>query len=130
MNDLFLKPGSISWNELVTSDVEAAKKFYGTLFGWTFKEMSMPGDMKYNIVSTGDREFGGLMKTPKEAGNMPPMWTNYVTVENVDETAKNAKELGAKIAVPPMDIPDVGRFAVFQDPQGAMIAAITYKMKK
>ena len=129
MPEILFKPGSVSWNELTTSDVEAAKKFYGTLFGWTFKQF--PGsEMGYEVISIGDREFGGLMKTPKEMGNTPPSWTNYVTVENVDETAKNAKELGAKIVVPPMDIPNVGRFSLLQDPQGATIAVITYQMKK
>src|SRR5262245_18656311 len=128
MHEVFLKNGAISWNELTTNDVEAAKKFYGTLFGWTFQKF--PGsDIGYDVISLGDRQFGGVMKTPKEAGNRPPAWLNYVTVENVDQTAKNAKELGAKIMMPPMDIPQVGRFAVLQDPQGACFAVITYLKK-
>jgi predicted enzyme related to lactoylglutathione lyase len=58
---------------------------------------------------------------------MPPMWGAYVTVDNVDLTAKTAEQLGAKLLVPPTDIPNVGRFCVIQDPQGAVINAITYK---
>ncbi len=57
---------------------------------------------------------------------MPPMWGTYVTVDNVDETARIAEQLGAKICMPPQDIPDVGKFCVIQDPQGATISFITY----
>jgi uncharacterized protein len=125
MHEMFLKPGAVSWTELNTSDPEAAKKFYGTLFGWTFQQFPM-AKMQYDVISVGDRQIGGIMKIPKEASNMPPAWMSYVTVENVDEMAKNAKELGAKIMMPPQDIPEVGRFCIFQDPQGAVIAVITY----
>jgi predicted enzyme related to lactoylglutathione lyase len=125
MNEIFLKPGAVSWTELTTSDVEAAKKFYSTLFGWTFQRAPNV-EMQYDIISVGDRPFGGIFKTPKEMGSMPPVWRDYVTVENVDETAKNAEELGAKILMPPTDIPQVGRFCIFQDPQGAVLAVISY----
>jgi len=129
MNEAFQKHGAVSWTELITSDAEAAKKFYGALFGWTFTLFPNP-EMQYNVINVGGQQIGGIMKTPAKAGNMPPAWTSYVTVENVDQTAKNAKELGAKLLVPPTDIPTVGRFCVIQDPQGASIAAITYAMKK
>jgi len=125
MNEMFLKQGAVSWTELTTSDAEAAQKFYGTLFGWTFQKMSMPG-MEYNVISVGDRQIGGIFQKPKDKAEMPTSWWSYVTVENVDETAKNAQELGGKIMVPPMDIPQVGRFCIIQDPQGAAIATITY----
>lgn len=128
MHEMFLKPGAISWTELSTSDVEGAKKFYGALFGWTYQEFPMPG-MIYNVVKTGDREIGGIMKTPKEAAGMPPFWMSYVTVENADQTAKNAKELGAKVLLEPQDIPEVGRMTVLQDPQGGVFAAIAYLKK-
>ena len=127
-HEMFTKHGAVSWTELTTSDAEAAKKFYGTLFGWTFKAMPMPG-MDYNVVSVGDREIGGIFKVPPGGPQMPISWWSYVTVDNVDDTAKNVKELGGKVIVPPQDIPDVGRFGIIQDPQGANIAAITYKMK-
>jgi len=54
------------------------------------------------------------------------MWSAYVTVDNIDETAKLAEALGGKIIMPPTDIPEVGRFAIFCDPQGALISAISY----
>jgi uncharacterized protein len=128
MHEMFTKPGAISWTELSTTDVEAAKKFYGALFGWTFQEFPMP-DTVYHVVKTGEREIGGIMKTPKEAAGMPPFWMTYVTVENVDQTVKNAKETGGKALLEPMDIPQVGRLAVLQDPQGAVFAVISYLKK-
>jgi len=63
---------------------------------------------------------------PQDAQGMPPMWGAYVTVDDVDATARTAEQLGAKLLVPPRDIPGVGRFCVIQDPQGAVISAITY----
>lgn len=67
------------------------------------------------------------MALPNEAEGMPPAWGAYVTVDDVDATAKTATQLGARVLVPPTDIPDVERFCVIQAPQGATISAIAYK---
>jgi len=69
------------------------------------------------------------MPKPTGATGMPPAWISYVTVDSVDTTAQQAEKLGGKILMPPRDIPEVGRFAVIQDPQGASIAIITYAKK-
>jgi hypothetical protein len=127
MNESFKQHGAFSWCELMTSDVAAAKTFYGKLFDWETEDMSMPG-MSYTVVMAGGSEIGGIMAIPKEAQGMPPAWGAYVTVDDVDATANAAGQLGAKLIVPPTDIPDVGRFCVIQDPQGATISAITYKV--
>jgi len=118
--------GAFSWCELMTTDVDAAKAFYGKLFGWGMEDMPMP-EMTYTVVKAGGNGIGGIMAIPKQAQGMPPMWGAYVTVDDVDMTARTAEQLGAKLLVPPQDIPDVGRFCVIQDPQGATINAITYK---
>jgi predicted enzyme related to lactoylglutathione lyase len=73
--------------------------------------------------------IGGIMPMPQGAKTTPPHWGAYVTVDNVDDTAKRAKELGAKILVSPVDISDIGRFSIFQDPQGAVLSIITYVKK-
>ena len=119
--------GEFSWCELITDDVKGAKKFYTKLFGWETEEMSMPEGMTYTVIKVGGKGIGGIMKTPKEAKGLPPMWVTYVTVDDVDKVVKKAEKLGAKIHVEPTDIPDVGRFAVLLDPQGAAINVITYK---
>ena len=117
--------GAFSWNELTTSDTKAALGFYTKLFGWDTEVMHM-GAMDYTIVKAGGEMVGGVMAAPPGA---PTAWTAYVTVDNIDETARLAESLGGKICVPPTDIPEVGRFAVITDPQGAVIAAITYVKK-
>lgn len=128
MDDQFNQHGAFSWNELMTADVAAAKAFYTKLFGWAIEDMPMPG-MTYAVIKAGNKEVGGIMPMPKEAQGAPTMWGAYVTVDDVDLTAKTAAQLGAKLLVPPSDIPTVGRFCVIQDPQGAVISAITYLKK-
>ncbi len=120
--------GAFCWNELITRDVPAAKKFYSQLFGWSLEDMPF-GDATYTIVKVKDEEVGGMMQTPPHCAGGPPFWGIYVTVDNVDQTAKKAQELGAKIIVPLTDVPGVGRFFMFQDPQGAMISAMTHEKK-
>jgi uncharacterized protein len=122
----FKQQGVFSWCELMTTDVAAAKAFYTKLFGWEVEDMSMPG-MAYTEVKAGGNRIGGIMAIPKEAQGMHPMWGAYVTVDDVDLTARTAEQLGARLLVPPQDIPNVGRFCVIQDPQGAVINAITYR---
>ena len=125
MEDRFKKHGAFSWYELMTTDVEAAKEFYTKLLGWETEDMNM-GDMTYTVLKVGGEEVGGMMSMPPQAEGTPPHWGIYVTVDDVDATAKLAQELGAKTIVPPTDIPNVGRFYVFQDPQGAVLSVITY----
>lgn len=126
MDKKLLKHGMFSWFELLTSDVAGAKKFYRSLFGWKMADMKLPG-MKYTVISVGKEEVAGMMTMPpKGKKTPPPQWGAYVTVDDVDATAKKAVKLGGKVVVPPQDIPGVGRFCVIQDPQGAMISVITY----
>jgi predicted enzyme related to lactoylglutathione lyase len=127
MSDRFQKHGAFSWCELITQDPGAAKKFYGALLGWQFEEMGMQG-MPYAVVKAAGEDAGGIMATPPDAPGMPPTWGVYVTVDDVDRSAEHAKALGGQVIVAPRDIPDVGRFCVIQDPQGAMISLITYRM--
>lgn len=121
--------GAFSWFELMTSDTGNAKKFYSQLFGWTLEDEKMPNGMVYTIAKAGDKQVAGIMSTDDAIGEVtpPPCWGIYITVNNVDETINLAQSLGANILVPPSDIPDVGRFAVLADPQGAVLSVITYK---
>ncbi len=128
MKDPFKTHGKFSWCELMTTDVEAAKQFYADLLGWQMNDMPMEG-MTYTVLKAGAEEVGGMMAKPPEAAETPPHWGCYVTVDDVDAVAKKAEALGAKTIVPPTDIPEVGRFYVFQDPQGAVLSLITYVEK-
>jgi uncharacterized protein len=122
------KHGMFSWNELITTDPEGAKEFYGQLFGWKAQVWPM-GENSYSIVKAGDTDAGGIMAVPSHAKGMPSTWGAYVTVDDVDATAALAEKLGGKVCIPPTEIPTIGRFTVIQDPQGAMISAITYEKK-
>jgi len=117
--------GVFSWNELMTTDMAAAKQFYRDALGWELQDLNNPA-MPYAIARKGTREVAGIMGIPKDSAGMAPGWGSYVTVDDVDARVARVQSLGGKLCVPPQDIPDVGRFAVIADPQGAMLAMITY----
>lgn len=123
--DAYTTHGAFSWSELMTTDSKAATEFYGTLFGWKIEPMQMP-EGSYNVVKVGDTAVGGIMSMSPTAGPMPPCWGCYVTVDDVDATAKRCTELGGQVVHGPQDIPGVGRFAVILDKQGAALNIITY----
>jgi predicted enzyme related to lactoylglutathione lyase len=116
--------GTFGWNELMTTDPEGAQAFYGALLGWKFREMPMP-EGEY-AVATLDADCAGITTIPAGAKGMPPTWGSYVTVDDVDASAKRAVQLGGKVLVPTQEVPTVGRFCVIADPQGAMFSLITY----
>ena len=126
----FQTHGDFSWSELMTRDLEGAKKFYQELLGWKLEDMPMQQGGTYTVLKAGERSVGGMMSMPSQVpAEVPSHWMAYVTVDDVDAVAKKVGELGGAILVPPMDIPDVGRFCTFKDPQGAAISVITYVKK-
>ena len=120
--------GAFSWNELMTTDVAGARSFYGELLGWILQDTTHP-NMDYTIITAGETQIGGIMAVPEQAKGMPPAWGAYVTVDDVDALLPRVEQLGGKIRVPPTDIPNVGRFMLIQDPQGAMLSLITYTVE-
>ncbi|MDQ2993818.1 MAG: VOC family protein [Pseudomonadota bacterium] len=115
--------GSFCWDELFTSDPEAAANFYSALFGYTQESMDMGPAGTYRILKNGDKRRAGIMQSPPE---MPgTYWSSYIAVKSVDESTKKARELNAQVMVEPQDIPHVGRFSVVQDPTGAVISFFT-----
>ncbi|UFS61460.1 VOC family protein [Sulfurimonas sp. HSL-3221] len=123
--------GMFSWFELVTDDVEGSKAFYGELLGWQFETNTSTG-MEYTLVKIDGvpQPVAGMFDkrhiTGEETDRIPSHWGNYITVDDVDAAAERVAGLGGTIIVPPKDIPGVGRFAVIQDPQGAIVSIITY----
>lgn len=118
------KPGTFCWIELSTTDQQAARKFYGALFGWSVQEMPMgPGDVYDFYQLQGLTAAAGCKLRPEQISQgVPPHWMLYITVEDADATAKRAAELGAKVIAPPFDVFSSGRMAVIQDPTGAMFS--------
>jgi predicted enzyme related to lactoylglutathione lyase len=82
------------------------------------------GPAKYTTWKNGDKMAGGMMQMTEEWGNIPPHWMTYIEVEDCDATVKNVQQLGGKVLHGPKDIPNTGRFAVIQDPQGAVCSVI------
>lgn len=116
-------PNSFCWNELSTRDIKKAGDFYTGLFGWG-KNVQQMGPMTYTSFMNGDRPAGGMYEPPPEMANVPPHWLVYFAVADTDATLKKAGELGATTIAPAADIPGTGRFAIIQDPQGAVFGII------
>ncbi len=118
-------PGKFCWNELMTPDLEASKKFYCELFGWETKEMDMGGGFIYTMFRPAgapeDQSCGGMLQISPEMGDCPPHWLSYVMVENTAESVEKAKALGATVI---KDVTDIGMgiFAIVTDPTGAAFA--------
>ena len=110
-------PGAMTWNELMTSDRDAAIGFYHGLLG--IERGDSMGDMDYTLIKAGDTEVAGVMEITPDMGPVPPCWVVYFAVADVDETVAKAQSLGGGVTVPATDIPDIGRFAALTDPQGA-----------
>ncbi len=127
MRDHLRRHGIFSLNELITTDLESAKKFYGELLGWVFTETKTIYGNPYLVIHRESTMVGGMML---KDGNVPddvaPCWDPYITVEDVEESAKKVEELGGEVILLPTDIPKVGRFCVIKDPQGISLNLITY----
>jgi predicted enzyme related to lactoylglutathione lyase len=113
--------GRFVWHELHTADRPAAGKFYARLLSWGTKDVPMGPGEPYTLCVLNGQDIAGITKARSPAG-VPPHWLPYVAVDDVDAIAAKAKSLGAKVLGEPMDIPNVGRFAVIGDPQGAVFA--------
>lgn len=111
--------GVFVWDELTTTDIDAAKSFYGEVYGWKTRDMDM-GEMTYTMFTrAGEVDTAGGMNRPPGM-EAPPHWLAYIGTDDVDKSTAKAKELGATVFMEPTDIPTVGRFSVLQDPAGAV----------
>jgi uncharacterized protein len=117
-------PVSLTWNELATRDMDAAKAFYTKVFPWSAKSNDMGGGQTYTEWQIDGRSIAGAMTMGSMyPAQVPPHWLVYFTVANTDDIVKRTQELGGKVMSPAQDIPQ-GRFAVLADPSGATFAVI------
>jgi predicted enzyme related to lactoylglutathione lyase len=125
-SDIVGEPGSLTWVELMTRDADGAKRFYGSVFGWT-GETSEIGGAPYTLwqVAGADRAVGGMMEMVGEVwpAELPSHWMPYFEVADCDATAALVKAGGGTVGVEPTTIPP-GRFAVCSDPQGAFFSIL------
>jgi predicted enzyme related to lactoylglutathione lyase len=118
------EPGALNWNELQTRDVEGAKAFYATVFGWQPDDQEF-GGMTYTMFNVGDVPVAGAMPTPSQvADEVPAFWLSYFTVEDCDVAVARVQELGGSVLGLPHTLEGVGRFAVVADPHGAIFGVI------
>lgn len=99
--------------ELMVADAAKAQAFYGSVFGWKFDTDSMPG---YTLIDTGHEPTGAIFAAPEGAGGVCA--NIYFKVADIDATLETATKSGAKVLVPRTEIPGVGFFAMFTDPEG------------
>ena len=114
-------PGEFCWIELATSNQDAAKSFYGALFGWTARDVPIGPKEVYSLLELQGRVAAAAftLSSGESAAGVPPHWHLYVAVASADDAAKKAGELGGKVVEAPFDVMDRGRAALIQDPAGA-----------
>ena len=117
------KHGTPCWTDLQTTDVEAAKAFYGQLFGWTFDDLPTPMGATYSLALVGSDTVAAIApQSPMVAeNNIPPMWSTYIAVDDADKAVAAASENGGTVLMPADDIPGSGRMAFVADPSGAAV---------
>jgi predicted enzyme related to lactoylglutathione lyase len=113
--------GKFVWYDLITDDAEAAQRFYGGLFGWTFEKSKGPRGADYLVVRDGGVFIAGVVTRPDPPdGSEFSRWLPYVSVADVDASADRARSAGGRVAVAPVDVP-LGRVAAIVDPAGAAL---------
>jgi predicted enzyme related to lactoylglutathione lyase len=120
------KVNTFCWNELMTNEPEKAVAFYKTIGGFEEQRQDMGAHGTYHVLNFEGKPRAGVMKSPMP--NVPNAWLPYVQVASADQIVEKAKKLGANVVAPPNDIPNVGRFAVFIDPNGAALGILQPKM--
>lgn len=120
-NDSY-EPGTPSWVDYMAADLDAAKTFYSTIFGWELEDQFDPdGNHIYTGATKDGKRVAGLFTQPGELADqgVPPMWNTYVTVADADAAMEAVTAAGGSVIMPPMDVMEHGRMASFLDPTGA-----------
>ena len=114
--------GTFSWVDLGTTDTEAAKQFYGGLFGWSFLDIPVGPDSFYSMAQIEGYNVAGVgpLDPSLQEQGVPPIWSAYVKHDDVDAVATRAASAGGTVMMPPMDVMDSGRMTMIQDPTGAV----------
>ncbi|WP_131744705.1 VOC family protein [Frankia sp. Cppng1_Ct_nod] len=113
-------PGTPSWVDLGSPDLDASTEFYGALFGWEAHKAPQPEAGGYTMFQFNGKWVAGV--GPLFNTDQPPAWSTYISVADADATVAAATAAGATVLMAPMDVLDVGRMAVLLDPVGAAIS--------
>lgn len=120
--------GKIVWNDLITEDLDAARRFYGDLFGWTFEETNGPAGHAYALARSGNVYVAGLVAAERRADGAPiSRWLPYVSVADVDAAVVRAQGAGGNVAAGARNV-SIGRVAAILDREGAVIGLARSKI--
>ena len=114
-------PGTVTWHDLNTPKPKVAGKFYTKVFGWTLGDENYSGN-QYHLFKLGKEGVCGMWPGPMK--KMPPSWLTYWRVADCAKTVAKAKRLGGRILLGATTVPDMCRFAVVKDPQGAVFGVL------
>lgn len=116
--------GAFCWVDLATIDVDAAKQFYGELFGWEFVEEPMEDGLSYFMALKNQRPVAGLFSQPEamRQQQIPPHWQSYINVEDLDATLALWQQQGGTVIMPAFDVMNAGRMATVKDPTNAVVS--------
>lgn len=121
INEHALGVGKVfTWHECNVPDAAKAKEFYGNVLDWEYETMPMGGDMgDYTMIKANGKTVAGIMPTVGDYAHVPPHWSVYIAVDDVDARAALVTENGGQIVVPAFSIPGVGRMCLCQDNQAS-----------
>jgi predicted enzyme related to lactoylglutathione lyase len=119
------KPGTPSWTDLMTPSRDRSQKFYGSIFGWKFEnQKDDDGNVVYVMCMQNGKSVAGMGEMSAEmAQGMPPVWSTYISTSDLDATTKKVEAAGGSVMVPPTQVFESGRMAVYSDPTGAAVSA-------
>ena len=114
--------GKFVWHDLVTTDLEADKRFYSGLFGWTYEQRRGPNGNPYTLAKSGDRFVAGMVVEPQpKDGSVISRWLGYLSVPDVSLAVRQNGTAGGSAVVERLDISDYVSVAAIIDPQGAVL---------
>ncbi len=116
------RPGAIVWRETMTTSLERTTAFYTDLFDWKTKDVDMGPMGVYRLFQVGEKNVAGAMELGADMKGVPSSWVQYISVPDVDAAATRVAANGGVVLFGPRDIPNVGRFVMITDPQGAAVA--------
>lgn len=120
--------GKVIWYDLITEDVDGARRFYGDMFGWTFEEATGPEGRNYSVARLGNIYVAGLVPIASRSdGQVVSRWLAYLSVEDVDAALSRAVSAGGEIAVPARNVA-LGRVAAIIDKDRAVIGLARSKI--
>jgi len=115
--------GTVTWFDLTVDNANKVKDFYSDVVGWKSDPVNMKGYNDYNMNEPGNNQtVTGICHAKGGNSNLPPQWLIYITVKNVDDSAKKCEESGGKIIDAPKEMAGYGRMCVIEDPAGAVCA--------